>query len=62
MDMRFGTWNGSRLYRAVSLTKSAKQLAKYKLYLVEVQQVRGERGGTGLGCDYIWVYIYRVSG
>jgi hypothetical protein len=40
MDMRFGTWNGRILYRAGSLKSVASELAKYKLELVAVQEVR----------------------
>ena len=38
--MRFGTWNVRSLYRAGSLTAAARELAKYKLDLVGVQEVR----------------------
>jgi len=34
------------LYRAGSLTAAARELARYKLYLVGVQEVRWDRGGT----------------
>jgi exonuclease III len=43
MDMRFGTWNVRSLYRIGSLT-TARELGKYKLDLVSVQEVRWERG------------------
>ena len=39
MDMRFGTWNVRNLYRSGSLT-IARELARYKLVLVGVQEVR----------------------
>ena len=42
--MRFGTWNVRSLYRAGSLTKAAKQLARYKLDLVGVQEVMWDKG------------------
>ena len=35
-DMRFGTWNVRSLYRVVSLTAAARELARYKLDLVGV--------------------------
>jgi len=38
--MRFGTWNVRNQYRAGSLTAAARELAKYKLDLVAVQEVR----------------------
>jgi hypothetical protein len=36
MDMRFGTWNVKRMYRAGSLGAVAEEISKYKLDLVEV--------------------------
>jgi hypothetical protein len=46
MDMRFGTWNVRSLYRSGSLKTVSGELAKYKLYLVRVQEVRWDKGGT----------------
>jgi exonuclease III len=46
MDMRFGTWNVRSLYRANSLMTVSRELARHKLDLVEVQEVRWEGGGT----------------
>jgi exonuclease III len=40
MDMRFGTWNVSSLYRVGSLKTVASELAKYNINLVVVQEVR----------------------
>ena len=45
-DMRFGTWNVRSLYMAGSTTAEARELAKYKLDLVGVQEVRWDEGGT----------------
>jgi exonuclease III len=45
-DMRFGTWNIRSLYRVGSLMTVSRQLSKYKLDLVGVQEVRSEGGGT----------------
>jgi hypothetical protein len=39
MDMRFQTWNFGSLYRAGSLVSVPKELSKYKLDLVEVQEI-----------------------
>jgi hypothetical protein len=39
MDMRFGIWNVRHLYRIGSLTTVARELGKYKLDLVGVQEV-----------------------
>jgi exonuclease III len=46
--MRFGTWNIRSLYRA-----AARELARYKLDLVHVQEVRWDKGGTVRAEDYI---------
>jgi len=43
--MRFGTWNVRSLYRAGSLRAAARELARYKLDLVVVQEVRWDKGG-----------------
>jgi exonuclease III len=44
--MRFGTCNVSSLNRAGSLTAVARQLARYKLDLVGVQEVRWDERGA----------------
>ena len=44
--MRFSPWNVRNLYRAGSLTVAARELARYKLYLVGVQEIRWGNGGT----------------
>jgi exonuclease III len=56
--MRFGTWNVRSLYRASSLKTVSRELAKYKLDLVGVQEVRWESGGTepAGGGGYIFFY------
>jgi hypothetical protein len=46
MDMSFGTWNVRSLYRIDPLTTAARELGKYKLDLVGVEEVRWEKGGT----------------
>jgi len=50
--MRFGTWNVRSHYRSDSLTAGARELARYKLDLLCVQEVRWDRGGTVRGGDY----------
>jgi hypothetical protein len=50
--MRFGTWNVRVLYRAGSLTKAAREFARYKLDLVGVLEVRWDKGGTVRAGDY----------
>jgi hypothetical protein len=39
--MRFGTWNVRTLYRAGSLMTISRELSKFKLDLVAVQEVSG---------------------
>jgi hypothetical protein len=52
MDLRFGIWNVKSFYRAGSLVTVSKQLSKYKLHLVGVQEVRWEGGGTEPAGEY----------
>jgi hypothetical protein len=54
--MRFGTWNVSSLYGAGSLMTVARQLSKYKLNLVGVQEVRWDRSGTEPTGEYTFFY------
>jgi len=42
--MRFGTWNVRSLYRSGSLTAAVRELEKYKLDLVGVQEVGWDKG------------------
>jgi hypothetical protein len=44
MVMRCGTWNVRSLYRAGSLTAAVRELARYKLYVMGVQEVRWDKG------------------
>ena len=44
--MRFVTWNVRNLYRAGSLTTVARELARCKLDLVGVQEVRWDKGDS----------------
>jgi len=44
--MRFGTWNFRSLYRASSFREAARELARYKLDSVGVQEVRWDKEGT----------------
>jgi exonuclease III len=39
-DMRFGTWNVRSLYRLGAIKSVVRELEKYKLDLVGVQEVR----------------------
>jgi hypothetical protein len=56
MDMRFGTWRIRSLYRIGSLKTVARELGKYKLELVGVQEIRWEKGGTVRAEDYTFFY------
>jgi hypothetical protein len=51
--MRFGLWNVRSLYRAGSLMTVSRELSKYKLDLVGVQEVRWKGGGTEPAGKYI---------
>jgi hypothetical protein len=48
MNIRFGLWNVRSLYRAGSLMTVSRQLSKYKLDSVVVQEDRWEGGDTEL--------------
>jgi hypothetical protein len=56
MDMRFGLWNVRRLYKVGSITTILRELARYKLDLVGVQEVRWEGGGTEPTGEYTFFY------
>jgi exonuclease III len=56
MDMRFGTWNVRSLRGTGSLKTVARELGKYKLDIVGVQEVRWEKGGTERAEDYTFFY------
>jgi exonuclease III len=44
--MRFRLWNVRSLYRADSIITVSRELSRYKLDVVGVQEVRWEGGGT----------------
>jgi len=54
--MTFGAWNVRGLYRSGSLTRVARELARYKIDLVGVQEVRWDKGGNVRAGDYINFY------
>jgi hypothetical protein len=54
--MRFGTWNVRFLHRSGSLTTAARELARYKLDFVGVQEVRWEKVGAERAGDFIFFY------
>ena len=51
--MRFGTRNGRSLCRIHSLIIVARELSRYQLDLVGVQEVRWDKGGMVKAGDYI---------
>jgi len=55
-DIVLGAWNVGSLYRAGSLTAVARELARYKLDLVGVQEVRWDKWGTVRAGDYNFFY------
>jgi hypothetical protein len=56
MVMRFGTWNVRSLYRTGSLTTTARELARYKIDLVGVREVRWDKGCTVRAGDCHFLY------
>ena len=45
-DILLGTWDVRSLYRTSSLMAAARELARYKLDLVGMEEVRWDKGGT----------------
>jgi hypothetical protein len=56
MDIRFALWNVRSLYRAGSLMAVSRELTRYKLDLVGVQEVSWEGGGTEPAGEYTFFY------
>ena len=54
--MKLGTWNVRSLYRAGSLKAAARELARYKLDVVGVQEVSWDKEGTVRAGDYYFFY------
>ena len=54
--MKLGTWNVRSLYRAGSLKTAARELARYKLGVVGVQEVRWDKEGTVRAGGYNFFY------
>jgi exonuclease III len=52
--MRFGTWNVRSLYRVGSFTAAARELARCKLDLVGVQEVKWDRESRVRTGDYVF--------
>ena len=55
-DIVLGTWKVRSLYRAGSFTAVARELVRYKLDLVGVQDVRWDKGDTVRAGDYNFFY------
>jgi exonuclease III len=55
-DILLGTWNVRNLYKAGSLTAATRELARYNLDLVGVQEVRWDTEGTVRAGDYNFNY------
>ena len=54
--MRIGTWNVTSLYRTGAVTLVAQELAKYRLDLVALQEVRLDGNGISPIDDYMLYY------
>jgi exonuclease III len=54
--MNFGKWNVRSMYRSGSLMTVARELAKYKLDLVGVQEVRWDKEGTARAGECTFFY------
>jgi hypothetical protein len=54
--MRFSIWNIRSLCSAGSLTTVAREIEKYKSYLVRVHEVTLDRGGTEPAGNYTFLY------
>jgi len=55
-QIKIGTWEVRSLYRARSLKAVARELARYKLHVAGVQEVRWDKGGTVRAgdCDFLY--------
>jgi hypothetical protein len=56
--MRFDSWNIRCLCKVGAIKSVAGELEKYKLDLVEVQEVRWEGEGYQTADNYIYIYIF----
>ena len=54
--MKIGTWNVWNFYRAGSFKAAARELGRYKLDVVMVQEVRWDKGGCVTAGDYDFFY------
>jgi hypothetical protein len=56
MDRRFSMWNVRSLYRADALMTFSRELDRYILDLLSVQEVRWEGGSTEPAGEYTFFY------
>jgi exonuclease III len=56
MDMRLGTWNVRSLFSLGAIKSVVRELEKYKLDLVGVQEVRWEREGYQTADNYTFFF------
>ena len=54
--IKLGTWNVRSLYSAGSLKAAARELARYKLDVVGVQEITWDKEGTVRAGDYNFFY------
>ena len=54
--MKIGTWNVRSFYRAGSFKAAARELGRYLLDVVGVQEVRWDKGGSVTPGDYDFFY------
>jgi hypothetical protein len=54
--MRFGKWKVRRLCRSGSLTTVVRKLARYKLYLLDTEEVRWDYRGT---VRAVFIFYYK---
>jgi hypothetical protein len=54
MGVRFGKCNVMSFYRAGSLMTVSRELARYKLHLVGMQEARWEGGGIEPAGEWEW--------
>jgi len=57
--MRYGTWNVRCMYRTGSLTTAASELARYKLGIVDVQEVRWGKESTVKAGGFYFFFLWK---
>ena len=60
-DIKLGTWNVWSFYRAGDLKAAARELARYKLDVVGVQEVWWDKVGTVRAGDYNFFYGKKIK-